>query len=173
MIAYCLFCRTNRCGAIAAQLELRGEVTRAFSPQIIRRQRKQGVNEEKSYDLLPGYVFVFTREALSDFRAFSGIDGVVRRIGDAEDGWRLVGGDYDFAMNLLQKDGRVGQITLFQEGDTVRLTDPLFNGCSGTVERIDHRKQRAKVVYRFAGMDCFTWIACEMIKKAEDKTETK
>ena len=39
--AYCLFCLTQRCRAIAKLMEIRG-VDRAFSPQIIRKQRKKG-----------------------------------------------------------------------------------------------------------------------------------
>ncbi len=35
MYTYCLFCETQKCKAIAYQLELRGIADRAFSPQII------------------------------------------------------------------------------------------------------------------------------------------
>lgn len=171
MRAYCLFCQTQRCGVIASLLEMRGEVSRAFSPRILKRQRKQGVNVDRAYDLLPGYVFFFTEKELVDFSLLRGIDGVIRRIGSEEQGWQLIGGDYDFAMNLYRKDGMVGQITLIREGDAVRLSDPLFNGCSGTVAQIDYRKQRARVNYCFAGMDCFTWVSCELVRKTELETE--
>ena len=60
MYAYCLFCLTQRCKVIAKLMEIRG-AERAFSPQIIRKQRKQGENVKKQFDLLApggGYMFL-------------------------------------------------------------------------------------------------------------------
>ncbi len=162
MFAYCLFCQTQKTETIALQLERRG-VDRAISPRIVKRQRVRGKNVDALYPLLPGYVFVYSQTELPDYEPFRGIEGIIRRLGTAEQGYRLLDGDYDFAMNLYRKDGVVGQITVFKVGDTVRLDDPLFNGCQGTITRIDPRKQRARVDYQFAGMACFTWIACELI----------
>ncbi len=170
MYAYCLFCETQRCKPIAYLLERYGIADRAFSPQIIKRRRVKGKNVDCPYDLLPGYVFLFSETPLEDFSPFRGITGIIRRIGDPEEKWALSAGDLDFAQSLLRKDGTVGQITVFKVGDEVRLDDPLFNGCAGKITRIDYRKQRARVDYHFAGMDCFTWIAVDMIgKKEEDK----
>lgn len=169
MYAYCLYCQTYRCRVIAQLLEMRDAVSRSFSPQIVKRQRKKGVNIDQEYDLLPGYVFVFSEEALDRFDAFRGIDGIIRRVGSEETQWRLTDADLEFAMNLYQKDGKVGQLVLFKEGDAVRIADPLFNGCEGRVTQIDLRKQRARVDYKFANMDCFTWIACDLISRIEEK----
>ena len=81
-------------------MEIRG-AKRAFSPQIIRKQRKQGENIKKKFDLLPGYVFIYSEERLTDYRFFFGIDGVIRRVGKTEEGYELAGPDLDFAMKLL------------------------------------------------------------------------
>ena len=86
LYVYCLFCVTQRCKVIAQLMEVRG-ANRAFSPQIIRKQRKQGQNIERCFDLLPGYVFIYSEEQLTDFKRFSGIDGIVRRVGRQEDGY--------------------------------------------------------------------------------------
>ncbi|MBR0408114.1 MAG: hypothetical protein IJI53_08760 [Clostridia bacterium] len=169
MYAYCLFCETQRCKTVASLLEKRDSVVRAFSPQIINRQRKKGKNLDHSYDLLPGYVFFYVNEKLTDFSLFHGISGIVRRIGNSEDGYALVGGDFDFAMNLLEKNGVVGHVTVFKNGDTVVLADSLFNGCQGKITQIDLRKQRARVDYQFSGMDCFTWVAFDMLSKAPEE----
>ena len=85
MYVYCLFCRTQRCTRVARLLEIRG-VQRAFSPKILSRQRKQGLNIDRERDLLPGYVFIFSDERLLDYKMFSGIDGVIRRVGRTETG---------------------------------------------------------------------------------------
>ena len=83
MYAYCLFCRTQRCKVIAQLMEIRGAY-RAFSPQIIRKQRKQGENVKRQFDLLPGYVFVYSEEPMTDYREFFGMDGVIRRVGKTD-----------------------------------------------------------------------------------------
>ena len=171
MYAYCLFCETQRCKTVAYLLEHRGVADRAFSPQIIKRARVKGKNVDRPYDLLPGYVFLFSETPLEDFTPFRGITGIIRRIGDPEEKWALSDGDFDFAQRLLRKDGTVGQMTVFKVGDEVRLDDPLFNGVAGRITRIDYRKQRARVDYRFAGMNCFTWIAVDMIQDKEKEAK--
>ena len=164
MYAYCLFCQTQRCGTIAKLMEIRGAY-RAFSPKIIRKQRKQGENLDRQFDLLPGYVFVFSEDRMTDYREFFGIDGVIRRVGRRDDGYELEGPDLDFAMRLLEKDGLVGAMKPCHIGDNVTLEDPLFNGCQGRVVRIDYRKERAKVEFVFDKNSCSTWVSLEDVKR--------
>ena len=163
MFVYCLFCVTQRCKVIAQLMEIRG-AHRAFSPQIIRKQRKQGRNTEHCFDLLPGYVFIYSNERLTDYRTFYGIDGVIRRVGKQDDGYELAGTDYDFAMRLLEKNGVVGSMKVCCIGDEVTLEDPIFIGCQGHVTRIDYRKERAKVEFTFDRNSCCTWVALENVK---------
>ena len=162
MYVYCLFCRTQRCARIANLLELRG-LGRAFTPRILGRQRKAGMNVISERDLLPGYVFLFSGERLGDFAAFAGIDGIVRRVGRTGTGYELEGTDREFALRLLERDGQVGAVRMVKNGDTVRLADPLFEGSEGVVTKIDYRKERARVDFRFEGNECHTWVAVEGI----------
>ena len=164
MYAYCLFCQTQRCEVIAKLMEIRG-VDRAFSPHIIRKQRKQGVNVERRFDLLPGYVFIYNKDRLTDYRLFYGMNGVIRRVGRREDGYELEGSDLDFAMKLLEKDGLVGTMKICRVGDAVTLEDPLFSGCQGRVVAIDYRKERAKVEFVFDRNSCSSWISLEDVKQ--------
>ena len=171
MYAYCMFCLTQRCKVIAKLMEIKG-VDRAFSPQIIRKQRKKGVNVEKHFDLLPGYVFVYSRERLTDYRIFYGMDGVIRRVGRRDDGYELEASDLDFAMKLLEKDGLVGAMRICKVGDQVLLEDPLFAGCQGKVTEIDYRKERAKVEFVFDEHSISSWISLDLMKP-EKKTEER
>ena len=164
MYAYCLFCLTQRCRVVAKLMEIRG-ADRAFSPQIIRKQRKKGENVERRFDLLPGYVFIYNEEPLTDWRLFYGIDGVVRRVGIKDRGYILEGPDRDFAMRLLEKDGVVGSMKACRVGDEVTLEDPLFSGCQGTITEIDYRKERAKVEFVFDRNSCSTWVSLEAVKQ--------
>ena len=164
MYAYCLFCETQRCRTIAKLMEIRG-AARAFSPQIVRRQRKKGENREVQFDLLPGYVFVFSEDRMADYTQFFGMDGVIRRLGKQEDGYELTGTDLDFAMKLLERDGLVGSMRTCRVGDEITLEDPLFNGCQGRITRIDRRKGRARVDFVFDRMDCHTWISIDGVRQ--------
>lgn len=170
MYAYCLACQTQRCAKIATLLEERG-VHRAFSPRIIQRHRKQGKMEEHAYDLLPGYVFVFSEEKWQDFRILDGVEGVWRRLRGIDGAYELENGDYDFAMRLYEKDGVVGVMKAFHVGDEVMLEDPLFAGCKGKVTAVDYRKQRARVDFTFEAMECHTWIACDFIKSSQESSK--
>lgn len=165
MYAYCLFCRTQRCARIARLMEIRG-VERAFSPTILSRQRVEGQNLTRQRDLLPGYVFLFHGEKLIGWDMFAGIDGIIRRVGRSEQGYELEGADLEFALGLYEKNGQVGAMKLVNVGETVKLEDPLFEGSSGVVTKIDYRKERARVDFRFEGNDCHTWVAIEDVRKA-------
>ncbi|MBR4710783.1 MAG: hypothetical protein IKP10_02040 [Clostridia bacterium] len=168
MYVYCLFCRTQRCRVIADLLEKKG-ADRAISPQIISRQRKQGRIEEHRHDLLPGYVFVYMDEPLADYAMFAGIDGVIRRLATDGGGDTLAHSDYEFAMELYRKDGVMGALTVLKEHDRVRIRDPFFESFGGIIEYIDHRKQRAKVRFRFDSQERVVWVACDVIYK-DDQT---
>ena len=165
VFVYCLYCRTQRCERIAQVLEKKG-IARAFSPQILQRQRVKGENIRKYMDFLPGYVFVFSGERLTDYSVFFGIDGVIRKVGQADEWYELQGSDREFAMELLEKDGVVGSMRMVKTGEEVTLDDPLFAGNRGKVTRIDYRKERARVDFTFRGNECHTWVALEDVKKA-------
>ena len=118
-------------------MEVRG-ANRAFSPQIIRKQRKQGENVEQCFDLLPGYVFIYSEKRLTDYRMFYGINGVVRRVGKQDDGYELAGTDLDFAMRLLEKNGIVSSMKVCRIGDEVTLVFDR-NSCCTWIEVDDVR----------------------------------
>ena len=122
---------------------------------------------EKLYDLLPGYVFLYSERRLTDYLLFCGMDGVIRRVGRRPDGYELEGPDLTFAMQLLDKDGLVGVMKAVRVGDQVQLNDPLFNGCEGQITRIDYRKGRARVDFIFDRQSNHTWISLDGLKVPE------
>lgn len=161
---YCLFCETRKCKEVAYSLERSG-VDCAFSPQIVKRQRKKGENVEIMLDLLPGYVFAFTRDRVEDISLFR-VDGVIRLLGFSEVGYCLIGDDMTFALGLLARKGIIDAIKLVSIGDRIKLADDLFYGCEGEIVQIDYRKQRAKVVFSFGGSAFSSWISCDVIDSA-------
>ena len=162
MHVYCLFCRTQRCGLIAAMLEKQG-TCRALFPKILQRERKQGRNVEIMRDLLPGYVFVYSETPLDQQQLRPGVQGVIRKLGTEATGYELTGADQAFAMGLLDQQGTINAVRVLKEGDRVTLADPLFMSCKGRITKVDNRKQRARVDFDFENNPCHVWIAFEMI----------
>jgi transcription antitermination factor NusG len=110
-------------------------------------------------------VFLFHEERIIEWDIFSGIDGIIRRVGRTEKGYELEGADREFALGLYEKNGQVGAMKLVSVGETVRLADNLFDGSEGVVTKIDYRKERARVDFMFRGNECHTWVALEGVKK--------
>lgn len=158
---YCLFCETSKCRKVASLLEKNG-LERAFSPQIVRRQRKKGENIELMFDLLPGYVFVYSSQPLKELSHLK-VDGVIRLLGSPDNGYCLVEEDWLFALNLLERNGLIDVLNLLRVGDTVTISDELFLGHQGKVVQIDYRKQRAKVLFEFSGVSWNCWVACNLV----------
>ena len=163
MYTYCLFCDTVKCRAVANAVMQRIPC-RAIYPKQVQHTWSHGKMVDIEHDLLPGYVFLFSEERLVDYDTFAGIDGVIRRVGRTETGYELEGADRDFAFGLLEKDGKVGALKMVKVGETVRLEDSLFDGSEGVVTKIDYRKERARVDFKFEGNDCHAWVAVDGIR---------
>ena len=163
MHVYCLFCQTQRARRIAELLRA-WEIGRAFTPRVICRHRVQGKTVERAYDLLPGYVFLFAEQPVTDFSELRKIDGVGRQVGRREDEYELAGPDRAFAMGLLEVDGTVNPMKLVHEGSSVRLMDPLFEHNQGRITNIEDKKQRARVEFTFDGERWITWVAVDELR---------
>ena len=160
MHVYCLFCQTQRARRIAELMETNGW-GQAFTPRVVCRHRVQGKIEDKPYDLLPGYVFLFTEEPVADFSELRKMDGVGYQVGRREDQFELCGSDREFAMGLLAVNGLVSPMTLVHEGEKVKLLNPLFEYSHGVITKIEYKKQRAKVDFFFDQERWSTWVAMD------------
>lgn len=136
-------------------------IGRAFSPQIVRRQRKKGQNIDMMFDLLPGYVFAYSYRVVQEVSRLK-VDGVIRLLGSPNDDYCLQE-DKSFALGLLERNGLIDVINVLQIGETVTLSDKFFSGFEGKIIQIDYRKQRAKISFSFSEMCFSTWVACNII----------
>lgn len=161
MFAYCFQCSTQRCGIIARLLELQG-FARAFSPTILKLQRKEGKLLELTYDLLPGYVFAYSEAPWTDWAPVCRIDGLVKRMGTEQNGYVLEGGDGAFAMQLLARNGLIGRLRVRRSANGWLVEDPLVDGKNVVIHEVDCRKQRARVDMSIAEVTVHTWVALEL-----------
>lgn len=134
----------------------------AFSPQIVRRQRKEGKNIEIMFALLPGYVFAYSTQPVKGLSQLK-VEGVIKVLGSPENEYCLRDEDLFFALRLLERNGFIDVLNVLRIGDTVMIADNLFSGCEGKVVEIDFRKQRAKVLFDFAGASWNCWVACNVV----------
>ena len=163
MYSYCLFCVTSRCDAIADAIRRKlGYV--AFSPRIVQRKWIKGECFEEKRPYLPGYVFVFSEQPITDFREIRTMEGVGRYLGDREDGYRLKGDDRSFAEMLYNNGGVLGIMKVYREGERVRLLrGNMLGSFEGEIIKLDRRRGRALLQYSFDGGSYKVWVGYELI----------
>ncbi len=165
MISYCLFCHTAKCDAVAALLPQLLECS-AVSPKIVQRKWTKGQCAEESRDYLPGYVFLYTDAPLPDYGVLWSVDGVLRLLGRAEDGYRLTGEDERFAGMIRANNGVIGILKAYEVGDRIQLTADSLPGYTGEIVKVDRRKGRAQILIRFDDKEIKLWAGFELIDKA-------
>ena len=166
MISYCFFCNTVKCALVAAAIRQKFGYT-AYSPKIIQRKWVKGECFEEVKDYLPGYVFVYTETPIEDFREIRIMEGVLRFLGQRDDGYRLMGDDKKFAEMLLSHNGTIGIMKTYREGDRVKLARDMMGGFEGEIIKLDRRKGRALIEYNFDGNCYKVWVGYEMIEDDE------
>ncbi len=169
MVSYCLFCNTNRCTQIASEIRKQFGLT-AFSPKIIQRKWVKGKCYEETTNYLQGYVFVYSDTPIQTFREIKQIDGVLRFLGEKETGYVLHHDDQRFAEMIFANQGRIGIFKAFEIGNRVYLTKESLAGLEGEIVKLDRRKGRAQVEFRFDSRSFRIWVGFNLVSDA--KTES-
>lgn len=156
MYAYCLFCETQKCKIIANIIERKYNI-HCISPEIIQRKWTKGVCEEKRHPWLPGYVFLYSEERITEKIQVSGI---IRMLGNGE----LNNGDLAFAHMLYDHNGVMGIIRLAEVGQYCTVDDPLWQKMEGKVIKIDRGRKRCCVEFKFDNAQRMVWLGYELIK---------
>ena len=164
MYAYCFFCSTVKCQLVSTAIRQKfGHV--AFSPKIVQRKWVKGSCREEVRDYLPGYVFVYAKRPIDDFREIRAMEGVLRALGQRDDDYQLTGNDRRFADMLYAHDGTIGIMKAYREGDRVKLAKEMLGGFEGEIIRLDSRKGRAQIQYNFDGGTYKVWVGYELIEE--------
>lgn len=171
MHIYCLFCQTQKTEQIAQFIEkYRQDVAtiRCISPKIVQRCWVQGREELRTHKYLPGYVFVYSAIPMKYFNLTTRINGVIRILGQKEEGYELTGDDRSFAQMIYDMDGTIGIVKTLQIGDRVVLDSSLYRDFTGEIIKLDRRKGRAQIRFEFDGSTQNVWVGYETVKQAED-----
>lgn len=164
MHTYCVFCQTQKTRKVAEKIE-RYLKCRVINPSIIQKKWVKGKATSEKHDYLPGYIFVYTEDAISDFMILWRMEGLIRVLGDPDRGCELEGQDLSFAQALYDTSGVIGFARGYEEGDRVVLKHELFDNFAGKIKKVDRGRQRALIQFEFDGILRNTWVGYEMIEK--------
>lgn len=163
MYSYCIFCATAKCDMIAAAIRQKFGYT-AYSPRIVQRKWVKGACLEEVKPYLPGYVFMYSENPVTQFREICMMEGVGRCLGQRDEGYRLQGEDRSFAEMLYANDGIIGIMKTYREGERVRLARGMLGDFEGEIIKLDRRKGRALLQFSFDGNSYKVWVGYEMIE---------
>ena len=170
MYAYCLFCSDFKRRKLSTEIQQMMGVE-VIAPKIIQRRWIKGVSVEEPHDFLPGYLFLYSEQPITDFGPLFRMEDVFRVLGEADQGYRLLGTDFAFAEMLRRSKGTLGVLKIIREGDKVHMADGTMDGVDGEVIRLD-RRGRALVRFSFDGANIQSWVAVEMIAGHVEFVET-
>ena len=170
MFTYCVYCQTQKCSHAAIQIQ------QIFHCRVIQPKQEQlkwvkGKPIRETHDLLPGYIFLYTDHEIEQPLTLRGITGVVRCLSDQEHRYILQGNDQAFALMLLEKDGIIGKMKVYKEGDRIRLCEGVYAGIETEILKVNRRNMRMLIRIPFAHMQVETWVEYEMVKPAEEKSK--
>lgn len=165
---YCLFCQTQRAAKVQKILETIWHY-QVIYPQAKQRHWKHGKAEEVVYTCLPGYLFLYSEEPITDFLSLRSIDGVVRQLGNMDDGFRLTGSDLAFSKMMLACHGVIGAQKVYEVEDRIRLCEGLLSGMSGKIRAVDRQYTRMLVTFEFDGQERKIWLGYDVTAKIEER----
>lgn len=162
MYAYCVFCNTLRRSELVEVIrQLLG--VEAVVPKIVQRKWVKGKAFEDVHDYLPGYLFIYADEPMTDLAPLFRLEDVYRVLGERDSGYCLTGSDLAFARMLHDCGGTIGVLKTYKEGDRVKLAEGTMGGVNGEIIKLD-RRGRALVHFNFDGAAIQSWVAIEMIE---------
>lgn len=170
MYFYCIFCATVKCDLVASAIRQKFGIT-AFSPRIVQRKWIKGACFEEEKPYLPGYIFVCTEEPVTNFREIYTMEGVIRCLGQRDEGYQLQGDDLRFARMLYEHNGVIGIMKTYREGDRVKLVKHMMGDFDARIIKLDPRKGRAQLQYEFDGSSYKVWVGYDMIDDTEIKPD--
>lgn len=162
MYCYCLFCETQKCQAVVQLIESRLGC-RAIYPKQVQHIRKQGTMMDIERDLLPGYVFLYAESISDNLLKNMHIGGVLKALCNLDGSCELKDEDEQFALMLLERQGKIGRTKVYEEGQEIRICQGAFGGTTSRILKLDHRNGRMQVEISFARQKVRTWVEYEMI----------
>lgn len=163
---YCLFCRTQRQRSVALQAARRYQ-SKVVNPQVRNRRWVGDTARVFSKPLLPGYLFIFSKESIDFSQLRFDISGAIRILRYENGDGNLTPDDRRFAMWLLKYDGTVGTSLAMREGDRIRVISGPMKDFEGSIKRVNKQRRRAEVMFTFDGLTRGVWMDFDWLNQAD------
>ena len=86
------------------------------------------------------------------------IPGVYDLIGDRDNDYCLAGRDESFALRILQTNGVIGGMAVYEENQVLHLVSSDLDELDVRILKVDRRKHRMKIQFTFANNQVSTWV---------------
>lgn len=165
MHIYCLFCLTAHVPAIRKILESAFSCT-VLQASILQRKWVKGSSTDEPHDYLPGYLFIYSDEPLTDLYQITRMEGVIRFLRyESEDDYEIRGNDRIFAESILASNGLISYVPVYREGDRLTVKNGLFQGQKAEIKKVDRRKQRLQLEFTFDNMNRTLWLGYDVVEE--------
>ena len=128
-------------------------------------ERKNGVWHEKIKPLFPGYILIKGYISTDDYYILKTIPGIVRILKDNADFYRIHPEEMEIIGRLMIDGELIGISNVYQQGDSIVITDGPLLGMEGLIQSIDYRKGRVKVCLGFLGDKRVIDLGIKLINK--------
>lgn len=164
MHIYCLFCLVSHVPVIRKVLDhsFSCEVLQA---SILQRKWIKGSATDESHDYLPGYLFIYSNEPITDMYRILNLDGVIRFLKyESTSDYELQGTDRLFAESLYKEKGQISYVPVYEVGDRLTVMNGLFQGQKAEIKKVDRRKQRLQLEFTFDNTARTLWLGYDVVE---------
>ncbi|MDR2505468.1 MAG: KOW motif-containing protein [Oscillospiraceae bacterium] len=137
---------------------------KALNPTVTRRKWGHDRSKEFVYNLLPGYVFLFSQEEMQP-HLLQDIDGILRVLRYSDGSYALTERDEQLARWLAKYNGKIGMSKAAKVGNKIKVIEGPLRDQLGLVTEVDRRKQRAKISFVFNGASFSSWLDFDWIEE--------
>ena len=165
MHIYCLFCLVSHVPVIRKLLDhtFSCEVLQA---SILQRKWIKGTPTDEPHDYLPGYLFIYSEEPITDMYRILNLDGVIRFLKyESTSDYELQGTYRFFAESLYKENGRISYVPVYEVGERLVIKDGLFQNQQAEIKKVDRRKQRLLLEFNFDNTTRTIWLGYDVVKE--------
>ncbi len=156
--AYCIQCLTGYESKTADAIRLCCDGVDAYAVMQERHRSRAGRRTLERSVMLPGYVFVYAREALS-FRRLLSVENVIRFLSyGGQDGYHLKDSDLAFSRWVWRHRGFFICSRAAKAGDHLRIIEGPLADRIGTVLKIDRHNRNVCISISFDGNERKVWL---------------
>ncbi len=149
-----------------------GVCERCIYPTREMKRKQRGVWQKRTEKLIPGYVFLVTKEPMEAYEELRKVSAFTKLLGrDGETFVALNENEVVWLEKLIEKSGTNGQAVIglsqvsFTEGDQVKIINgPLMNAL-GYVKKINLHKRIAELDVEFMGRKMTIHLGIDFVEK--------